>query len=150
MMTAADLHQYCLARVSHCDLVACAVTTAGCRNLASVGETGNYLEHGSQSTCTGTINLIVVTNYRFTHEAMLEAIQIATEAKVKAVYEFGLRRKLNGEPATGTGTDCIAVAVGSERRYLFCGKHTKWGELVGRASLERIRGAVRTTLSNQF
>jgi hypothetical protein len=26
---------------------------------------------------------------------------------------------------------------------VFCGKHTKWGELVGRASLESIRGALR-------
>jgi adenosylcobinamide amidohydrolase len=74
---------------------------------------------------------------------MLEAMAIATEAKVRAMYEFGLRSVTTGQPATGTGTDCIAVASGHDRRYVFCGKHTKWGELVGRASLESIRGALR-------
>jgi adenosylcobinamide amidohydrolase len=94
--------------------------------------------------CVGTINLIVTVNYGFTHEAMLEALAIGTESKVKAVYEAGLRSKANADFATGTGTDCVAIAAGPERRYRICGKHTKWGELIGRASLESIRGALRS------
>ncbi len=121
------------------------MATAGCTNLATVGEEGKYLDHRAEVICGDTINLIVVANYRFTHEAMLEAMEIVTEAKVKVMHEFGLRSKASGEPATGTGTDCVAVAVGHDRRYLFCGKHTKWGELLGRAALESLRTALRAT-----
>ena len=90
----------------------------------------------------------MAVNYAFTHEAMLEAMAIVTEAKVQAMFEFGLKSVSTGQPATGTGTDCIAVAVGHDRRYVFCGKHTKWGELVGRAAIESIRGALRLANSD--
>jgi len=141
MLTRADVSHFALARACDRDLLAYAITTAGCGNLACVGEPGNYIERETQAICVGTINMIVVTNYRFVHEAMLEAIEVVTEAKVKAMYEFGLRSKANGESATGTGTDCVGVAVGSDRRYHLCGKHTKRGELIGRVSLESIRTA---------
>jgi adenosylcobinamide amidohydrolase len=91
MMTAADVRSYSIAKASHGDLCAHALTTAGCSNLATVGEEGRFVEGESQPTCAGTINLIVMINYRFTQEAMLEALAIATEAKVRAVYESGLR-----------------------------------------------------------
>ena len=149
MMTAADVGQYSIAQASYEDLTACSIATAGCANLATVGEEGKYLDHRAEAICPNTINSIVVANYQFTHEAMLEAIQIVTEAKVKVMYEFGLRSKATGEPATGTGTDCVAVAVGHDRRYVFCGKHTKWGELLGRATLESVRAAIRATLARQ-
>jgi adenosylcobinamide amidohydrolase len=143
MMTGVDVHRFSRSKDTYDDLQVHAITTSGCGNLATVGETGSYLEGQSQAFLPGTINVIVLLNYGFTHEAMLEAMAIATEAKVRAMYEFGLRSVTTGQPATGTGTDCIAVASGHDRRYVFCGKHTKWGELVGRASFESIRGALR-------
>jgi adenosylcobinamide amidohydrolase len=143
MMTGADVRQYSMAKARYNELEAYAIATAGCGNLAAVGETGAYLEGRPRTVRPGTINMMVIVNYGFTHEAMLEAMAIATEAKVRAVSEFGLRSVSTGQPATGTGTDCIAVAAGDERRYVFCGKHTKWGELVGHAALESIRGALR-------
>lgn len=143
MMTGADVRRFSRVKGSHGDLEAHAIATAGCSNLATVGETGAFVEGEARRVVPGTINVIILLNYGFTHEAMLEAIAIATEAKVRTMYEFGLRSVATGQPATGTGTDCIAVASGHDRRYLFCGKHTKWGELVGRASLESIRGALR-------
>jgi adenosylcobinamide amidohydrolase len=143
MMTGVDVRRFYRAKDSYDDLQAHAITTSGCGNLATVGETGSYLEGRSQPVLPGTINVIVLLNYGFAHEAILEAMAIATEAKVRAMYEFGLQSVTTGQPATGTGTDCIAVASGPNRRYVFCGKHTKWGELVGRASLESIRGALR-------
>lgn len=149
MMTGAHVRKFAMAKRIHDELQAYAIATAGCGNLATVGETGGYLEGQSQPIRPGTINLILLVNYGFTHEAMLEAMAIATEAKVRAMYEFGLRSVLTGEPATGTGTDCIAVAAGHDRRYTFCGKHTKWGELVGQASLESIRGALRAALPSE-
>jgi adenosylcobinamide amidohydrolase len=147
MMTAADVSRYSMARGVHQDLRAYAIATAGCGNVATVGETGAYAEGESQPIPPGTINLIVAVNYGFTHEAMLEAIAIATEAKVRVMYEFGLTSRTTGQPATGTGTDCVAVASGHDRRYLYCGKHTKWGELIGRPCPESIRGALRAAIS---
>jgi len=143
MLTGADVRKFSMARAVYNELQAYVIATAGCANLATVGETGKYVEGNSPPVRSGTINIIVVVNYAFTHEAMLEAIAIVTEAKVRAMFEFRLKSVSTGQPATGTGTDCIAVAVGQDRRYAFCGKHTKWGELVGRASLESIRGALR-------
>lgn len=142
MMTAADIQRYSFSSASYGDLRAYGLATAGCSNLATVGQDGSFLEGKDQVRQVGTINLIVATNYSFTHEAMLEAIAIATEAKVKTLYELGLRSTTTGQLATGTGTDCVAVAVASERRYRFCGKHTKWGELIGRACLETLRDAL--------
>lgn len=143
MLTGADVRRFSMARAIHNELQAYVISTAGCRNLATVGETGNYVEGDSPPISAGTINIIVALNYAFTHEAMLEAIATVTEAKVRVLYELGLKSVATGESATGTGTDCIALAVGHDRRYVFCGKHTKWGELVGRASIESIRGAIR-------
>jgi adenosylcobinamide amidohydrolase len=143
MLTGADVRRFSMARAAHNELQAYVISTAGCGNLAAVGETGNYIEGGSSPVPVGTINIIVAVNYAFTHEAMLEAMSIVTEAKVRTLYELGLKSVATGESATGTGTDCIAVAVGHDRRYIFCGKHTKWGELVGKASLDSIRGALR-------
>jgi adenosylcobinamide hydrolase len=143
MLTGANVQRFSMARATHNELQAYVISTAGCGNLATVGETGNYVEGASLPAPAGTINVIVVLNYGFTDEAMLEATSIVTEAKVRAMYELGLKSVATGKPATGTGTDCTAVAVGHDRRYIFCGKHTKWGELVGRASLESIRGAIR-------
>lgn len=146
LMTAADVRAYSLATARHGELCASAITTAGWANLAAVGEAASFVEGESPPFHPGTINLILVTNYRLTHEAMLEAVGIVTEAKVRIMYEYGLRSQATGDPASGTGTDCIAVAAGSERHYRFCGKHTKWGELVGRASLGSIRGALKVAL----
>ena len=137
-----------MARGVYNELQAYVISTAGCGNLSTVGETGRYLEGESPPVLPGTINIIVALNYAFTQEAMLEATAIVTEAKVRAVYELGLKSVATGESATGTGTDCIAIAVGHDRRYAFCGKHTKWGELVGRAALESIRGALHAANSD--
>lgn len=142
MMTGADIRKFSSASAVHNGLQVCVVSTAGCVNLATVGETGAYIERRAEKIPTGTINIIAAVNYGFTQEAMLEAMAIITEAKVRALYEIGLKSAATGEPATGTGTDCIAFAAGHERRYVFCGKHTKWGELVGRAALESVRGAL--------
>lgn len=143
LLTGADVRRFSIARAVHNELQAYVISTAGCGNLSTVGETGMYLEGESPPIPAGTINMIVALNYAFTREAMLEAMAMVTEAKVRAVYELGLKSVATGQSATGTGTDCVAVAVGLERRYAFCGKHTKWGELVGRAVFESIHGALQ-------
>src|SRR5258708_30883909 len=88
MMTAADVRRYGLASASYDDFMVHAVATAGCGNLACVGEEGKHVEPSASEIRAGTINLMVITNYRLTQEAMLEAIQAATEAQGKVMYEY--------------------------------------------------------------
>ena len=88
-----------------------------------------------ETTAPGTINLIVLINQALGEAAMVEAIQIATEARVAAVLAARVKSVCSGKPATGTGTDCIVVAAPVEGpAHLYCGKHTRLGELIGRAA----------------
>jgi adenosylcobinamide amidohydrolase len=118
--------------------------TAGFSNALRAGDRATVL-----STHAGTINLIVVVNRPLTRAAMVEAVQIATEARVLAVLEAGVKSVRSGAPATGTGTDCIAIAAPVRATALgmraepYCGKHTLLGELVGRAALESCARAIR-------
>jgi len=59
---------------------------------------------------------------------MLEAMLIATEAKVKAVHDLGLRTHLAGA-VTGANMDCVAIASGHDRRYHFSSKTHKVGRI---------------------
>lgn len=106
----------------------------------------NALRAGDRATAAlahpGTINIIVALNRTLAYGAMVEAVQIATEARALAVLAAGIRSVRSGAPATGTGTDCIAIAAplrgsaGSVRAEPYCGKHTLLGELIARAVLK--------------
>jgi adenosylcobinamide amidohydrolase len=101
--------------------------TVGLSNALAVGDPPTYEEH------TGTINLIVVLNQALSPSALIEAVQIATEAKVQGLYAAKVKSTVTDTLATGTGTDCVAVACPpGEPIYQYCGKHTRLGELLGR------------------
>ena len=76
----------------------------------------------------GTINIIVTINQPLTRAAMAEALQIAVEARVAAIHDGGSGEHESGAIATGTGTDCIAVAApvpaSRANSIVYCGKHT--------------------------
>ena len=68
---------------------------------------------------------------------MIEAVQIAVEARVAALHDAAVMSLRSSTPATGTGTDCVAVAAPIPQArtdaIIYCGKHTLPGELIGRA-----------------
>lgn len=106
------------------------VATVGLSNAESVGRRLPY-----HSADYGTINLAVWVEAGLTEVAQLEAMSIAVEARTAAVLEAGLL--LATGQATGTGTDCVALACNAgQGRY--AGLHTAVGEAVGAA----VRGAV--------
>jgi adenosylcobinamide amidohydrolase len=72
-------------------------------------------------------------------EAMVEAVQIATEGRARALYESVIKSCRSRLPATGTGTDCIAVASLGSGVESYCGKHTKLGELIGMAAYTAVK-----------
>lgn len=91
----------------------------------------------------GTINLLCQLSVPLSDLALLEALSIATEARTAAVLEANIASRRSGEPATGTGTDCIVVATPEHpdgARY--AGKHTVAGHLIGASVYEAIRRGV--------
>jgi adenosylcobinamide amidohydrolase len=132
MMTGAKVRRAAYATLGRGSLRVAAWCTAGCSNALRVGDRATF----AQAT-PGTINLIVALDQPMEPSAMVEAIQIATEARVLAVQQAGIVSKRSGRPATGTGTDCIVIAapIGTPA-HRYCGKHTLAGELIGRAVLK--------------
>lgn len=116
--------------------VACFVTV-GCSNALSVGDAASFQD--DQLVASHTINMILLVHSGLREEAMVEAVQIAAEGRVRALYESGVMSCQSSLPATGTGTDCIAIASlgGGLERY--CGKHTKLGELIGLAAYTAVQ-----------
>jgi adenosylcobinamide amidohydrolase len=96
----------------------------------------------------GTINLVVAISRSLTDSALAEALQIAVEARVAAIFDAGIASLRSGAPATGTGTDCITIAAPERAArsradaIIYCGKHTLAGEIIGRAALRACAAAL--------
>jgi len=139
MMTGVDMRKAAYAAARRGDLMAGAWCTAGCSNALRIGDPATAAE-----IRFGTINLALAINQPLSPCAMAEALAMATEARVAAVLEAGVSSTRTRRPATGTGTDCIAVA--SPLRgpaHAYCGKHTVLGELIGKAAMRSCRIALR-------
>ncbi len=147
MMTGASVANAAYACARGPRYLAGAWCTAGASNALRVGDPARV-----ETTAPGTINLIVAVSQPLSRAAMVEAVQIAVEARVLAVQSARLRSVRSGRFATGTGTDCVAVASPAPiaaartqkaakadmrvRPEPYCGKHTRLGELIGRAVLK--------------
>ena len=115
------------------------------RCIATVG-LGNALRAGDPPGSTGrigTINVLCRLSVPLSTEALLEALALATEARALAVRESSIASTVSGEPASGTGTDCVVIAApehGVPARY--AGKHTVLGHLIGATVREAIAQGV--------
>jgi adenosylcobinamide amidohydrolase len=132
MMTGAQIKKAASTTEKRGDMIVTTWCTAGCSNALRVGDPASV-----EITAPGTINLIVLINQPLSEAAMVEAIQIATEARVAAVLAARVKSVRSGRPATGTGTDCIVIAAPEKPpMHFYCGKHTRLGELIGRAAYQ--------------
>ncbi|MCR8825758.1 adenosylcobinamide amidohydrolase [Pseudosulfitobacter koreensis] len=102
-----------------------AVATVGLSNAEHIG---TRLDRSGRDW--GTINVAVQTDQALAEPALIEMLAIAAQARTVAVMQVG--HQLPTGLATGTGTDCIAVAA-REGAAPFAGMHTDLGEAVGRA-----------------
>jgi len=112
--------------------VAC-FATVGCGNALSVADPASVAIEEPAPTLH-TINMILTVEPGLSDAAMVEAVEIATEGRVRALYENGIKSCRSGLPATGTGTDCVAIVSLGEGVEHYCGKHTTLGELIGCAA----------------
>jgi adenosylcobinamide amidohydrolase len=111
-----------------------AVATVGLSNAERAGPAVDSMTE--KKTSYGTINVAVILQHRLNDIGLIEAQSIASAARTAAVMESGAKA-LTG-PATGTGTDCIAIAapVGEDA---FCGLHTAQGKALAAAVYAAVR-----------
>ena len=114
--------------------------TVGCGNALSVGDPATVTSE--EKAPLHTINLIVTVQPGLSDEAMVEGIQIVTEGRVRALCEAGVSSSVSNVAATGTGTDCIAIVSLDSERAPYCGKHTRLGELIGRAAYTAVKNGL--------
>lgn len=120
--------------------------TVGCGNALSVGDPASVaIEQVVPSL--HTINMILTVHPGLEDGALVEVVQIATEGRVRALYEAGIQSSLSNLAATGTGTDCIAVVSLGGERERYCGKHTLLGELIGRTAYAAVKSGLALALS---
>jgi iron complex transport system ATP-binding protein len=92
----------------------------------------------------GTINIMVFIDGSLSEAAYAQAMMTATEAKVKALYDEEIIDPETGTMATGTSTDCIAIAATQKGHYFeYAGTITSIGKLIGRSVYEATRQALQ-------
>ena len=93
----------------------------------------------------GTINTTLLFSSPLSPSALTRAVMTMTEAKTSALLELAVGSKSSWRLATGTGTDQFAIATPREgvAPRTWTGKHTKAGELVGRAVREATLESLR-------
>ena len=123
-----------------CDVTCFA--TVGCGNALSVGDPASVATDQTIPAPLHTINMILTVRPGLADAVLVEAIQIATEGRVRALYEARIRSSLSDLAATGTGTDCIAVVSLGAERAPYCGKHTQLGELIGLAAYTAVKNGL--------
>ena len=133
-LTSCDIAQFTVARAQADGITARAVATVGLSNAESVGHRLPPAAHG-----WGTINIAVELTESLTEAARLEALSITAQARTAAILSAGIT--LPTGPATGTGTDCIAIAA-PEGGTRYAGLHTGVGEAVGRAVWDAVARGV--------
>ncbi len=145
MMTAASMRSLRVARETLSGEVLAVLVTVGLDNARRAGDRAEYRALDALPAQCGTINLAIVTSAQAEDATLVEMVAVATEAKVAVLQELGIASPLSGKPATGTGTDAIAVFAGnSSQRARFAGKHTLLGERLAVLVMQAIRSSLNT------
>jgi adenosylcobinamide amidohydrolase len=133
MLTSRDIGTFRLAVVEVEGIHAACLATVGLSNAEAVGKRRPY-----HTADWGTINTCTAVSAALTEPAQLEALSIAVQARTAAVMSIGL--PLDTGTATGTGTDCAALACDpGEGKY--AGLHTAIGEAIGAATRQAVADA---------
>lgn len=135
LLTSRDLRFHHAAAATVDGITVSVLATAGLSNAEAAGA---RLAPGAAHW--GTINLAVQTSTPLSDPALYEALSIIAQARTAAVMDHG--PELPTGRATGTGTDCIALAVPPGPGLPHAGLHTALGEALGRAVRQATAAAV--------
>ncbi|AHD02031.1 cobalamin biosynthesis protein [Leisingera methylohalidivorans DSM 14336] len=141
-LTSRDVRRYCEAEATVEGINAHAVATVGLSNAERVGSRMDYTRRN-----WGTINVALHLSEELTHAGLIETMSIAVQARTAAVMDAGIA--LPSGTATGTGTDCVAVAAPAGANS-YAGLHTAIGEAIGKAVYQAVYiGALEWKLTNR-
>ncbi len=143
LLTARRLDAFERASATVGDVTAHCIATVGLSNAERVG--ARHRPGTGAARSWGTINVALLVDHPLSDGALLESLSIVTQARTLAVTEAGL--PLPAGTATGTGTDCIAVAA-TPGDTAFAGLHTAIGEAVGAATLAALGRGVKRWLAD--
>jgi adenosylcobinamide amidohydrolase len=139
MATAANMDNLAVVNKEYKPFVVTALVTAGAKtNAIRTGvDEGKHIE-GEEPH--GTVNIMILTNARFTDGAMARAIITVTEAKTAAFEDLKVPSSYTKTvQATGTGTDSVIVVSGTTGpKATYAGGHSRIGELIGKAVYEAV------------
>ncbi len=140
MMTAVPLAHLALEEVHAGERRVLVAVTAGVGNAVDI----TAPVRDDPRLVAGTINTLVFIDGHLDDGALVNAVQSASEAKVRALAVWGVRDPISGTPATGTSTDCLAIAATQ------CGVATPYagsGTLLGRAIGAAVFQAIQASLA---
>lgn len=148
--TAADMENVSIVEEKYEKLSVTAVVTGGIEtNGGRVGDKASYVEKDGKThfESKGTINIMVAIDGKLPPRTLTRALVTITEGKTAAIQELLEGSKYSSGLATGSGTDGVIVYsnLESENTYNDAGKHSKLGELIGRA----VKKAVKLALAKQ-
>lgn len=143
LITSANMNNIGISIEKFRKLEVIALSTAGTNvNAISAGDqAGYYEENGKFDLKIGTINTIILINSKLNESTLLQAEITATEAKTVALRELLTSSRYSTKVATGTGTDGIGIFsnLNSQNHLSNAGKHSKLGELIGKAVIKSIK-----------
>ncbi|MEM8575636.1 MAG: adenosylcobinamide amidohydrolase [Pseudomonadota bacterium] len=115
--------------------------TVGLSNAERVGR-----RHRVRVDAYGTINVGAHLNLGLSETGLIEAMSIAVQARTAAILDADIRA--GRARATGTGTDCLAIADASGPAN-YAGLHTDVGEALGRAVYNAVRSGAEDWKTEQ-
>ncbi|MDT8895948.1 adenosylcobinamide amidohydrolase [Halomonas sp. I1] len=116
-----------------------AAVTAGVGNAVDITAPAS----GDPRPVVGTINALVFVDGHLTDGALVNAALSATEAKVQALAASGVRDPEHGTLATGTSTDCLAIAATQRGEPTpYAGSGTRLGRAIGAAVYRAVRASL--------
>lgn len=140
LLTSRDIRFFTECKSSAGDVMAHAVATVGFSNAERIG---HRIDRAGKDW--GTINVALCLNCGLTETALLEAMSVVVQARTAAVMDVNLA--LPTGIATGTGTDCVAVASPTGKTR-YAGLHTEIGEATGRAVYTAVLDGARHWITN--
>lgn len=131
----------CHHRASHRveDVQVDAVATVGLSNAERIGHRIDRTGH-DWGTINVALRVTLGSGQGLSHAAQLETLSTVVAARTAAVIDT--RFELPSGIATGTGTDCIAVAT-PEGDLRYAGLHTPLGEAAGRAVYDAVHAGAQ-------
>ena len=145
MSTAASMENVAIETLKYKELTVTAIVTGGIEtNGGRVGDPADYYRPQEKTVKYGTINIMLVLDCDLAPGTIARALVTCTEAKTAAIQELLEGSKYSQGLATGSGTDQTMIVCNAESELYLdgAGKHSKLGELIGKAVIAAVKKAL--------